>query len=102
MEPLTHGIMKTSVCIATRNRREELRQTLLALGQLIPAPDEILVCCDGCTDGTEAMLQQRWLDGPRNSLPRRVRLPDQTSVRRHRDSGYHAGAGRRRRGRLAP
>lgn len=54
MDRLNH--LRTSVCIATHNRREDLRRTLRALSGLAPQPDEIMVCCDGCTDGTEEML----------------------------------------------
>ena len=40
------------ICIATHNRRNDLARTLTALAQLAPAPDEIIVTADGCTDGT--------------------------------------------------
>ncbi len=38
--------------ITTRNRADELERTCRALVQLSPAPSEILVTADGCTDGT--------------------------------------------------
>src|SRR6266513_765826 len=50
--------MKTSIMITTRNRREELRRTLGKLFELQPAADEILICADGCTDGTSQMVRQ--------------------------------------------
>jgi GT2 family glycosyltransferase len=43
--------------IATRDRVEELRRTLQILTNLEPAPDEILITADGCTDGTEAFIK---------------------------------------------
>src|SRR6266581_3874079 len=50
--------MKISVMITTRNRREELRRTLSKLFELQPPADEVLVCADGCTDRTSAMVRQ--------------------------------------------
>jgi GT2 family glycosyltransferase len=44
--------MRVSIMITTCNRLEELRRTLQVLSKLHPAPDEILVTADGCTDGT--------------------------------------------------
>ena len=41
-----------AVVIATRNRKEDLQRTLQKVGELDPKPDEIIVCADGCTDGT--------------------------------------------------
>ena len=51
---------RVSVCITTHNRREELARTLLALDDLVPAPDEVLVLADGCQDGTVTMLREAW------------------------------------------
>ena len=48
--------MRVSVMITTSNRLEELRRTLQMLGKLDPAPDEVLVTADGCTDGTAEFL----------------------------------------------
>lgn len=45
-----------SVIITTRNRREQLADTLRQLSACQPPPHEILVCCDGCADGSPAML----------------------------------------------
>ena len=44
--------MTVGICLATHNRCGELTRTLAALAQLAPAPDEIIVAADGCTDGT--------------------------------------------------
>src|SRR5215470_11056004 len=52
--------MRISIMIATRNRYEELRQTLMKLEELRPPPDEILVCADGCTDGTAAIVRKQF------------------------------------------
>jgi GT2 family glycosyltransferase len=49
--------MKLSIVITTHNRREELRRTLIRLSELRPVADEILVCADGCTDGTGEMVR---------------------------------------------
>jgi GT2 family glycosyltransferase len=49
--------LRVSVCITTHNRRTELERTLGELRRLLPAPDEILVCADGCTDGTVEWLR---------------------------------------------
>ena len=48
--------MHVSVMITTSNRLEELQRTLQMLGKLDPAPDEVLVTADGCTDGTAEFL----------------------------------------------
>src|SRR3954468_3942239 len=58
------GIMVTpppltcAVIIATRNRRDDLARTCAVLRALVPAPDEVLICADGCTDDTVAMLRR--------------------------------------------
>jgi GT2 family glycosyltransferase len=44
--------MNISVMITTRNRLEDLQRTCAVLQQLDPAPQEILITADGCTDGT--------------------------------------------------
>ncbi len=46
-----------TIAIATHNRMEDLRITLAALAQLDPAPEERVVCADGCADGTAAMVR---------------------------------------------
>jgi GT2 family glycosyltransferase len=47
-----YGTMRVSIMITTSNRLDELRRTLQMLGKLDPAPDEVLITADGCTDGT--------------------------------------------------
>lgn len=46
-----------SVMITTKNRVEDLKRTCRVLRELNPAPLEILITADGCTDGTVAMLK---------------------------------------------
>lgn len=43
--------------IATRNRCDDLRRTGQRLLKLNPAPLEVLVCADGCTDNTVATVR---------------------------------------------
>lgn len=54
------GRDRVAVIIATRNRRVELERTCRVLSALDPAPDEILVCADGCTDATPTMLREQF------------------------------------------
>jgi GT2 family glycosyltransferase len=51
--PLTCAIM-----IATRNRRADLARTCAVLEMLRPQPSEVLICADGCTDGTVEFLRE--------------------------------------------
>ena len=44
--------MRVAVTIATRNRRQDIERTCEALLKLVPPPDEVLICADGCTDDT--------------------------------------------------
>jgi GT2 family glycosyltransferase len=44
------------VIITTHNRLSDLQRTIAALSNLVPSPDEIWVCVDGCTDGTAEWL----------------------------------------------
>ena len=46
--------------ITTRNRCEELQRTLEKLFDLQPPADEVIICADGCTDGTPAMVRQQF------------------------------------------
>ena len=48
--------MTFTIMIATHNRCADLRRTCAALKSLSPAPDEVLICADGCTDGTVSMV----------------------------------------------
>jgi GT2 family glycosyltransferase len=50
--------MKVSITIATRNRCEELRRTCAEIALLEPAPDQVIICLDGCNDGSEAMVRE--------------------------------------------
>lgn len=50
--------LTVSIAIASLNRREDLRETLWQLQTLQPPPREILVCLDGCTDGSAEMLRE--------------------------------------------
>lgn len=50
--------LRVGIAITTHNRREELARTLAELTRLDPSPDEILVCADGCSDGTPAFVRQ--------------------------------------------
>ncbi len=45
------------ITIATRNRRKDLERTCIAISQLDPSPDEVLICADGCTDGTVGYIR---------------------------------------------
>jgi len=49
--------MTLSIMITTRNRVEDLQQTLRVLTNLNPVPDEILITADGCTDGTIELVK---------------------------------------------
>jgi len=53
--------MNVSVIITTKNRLEDLKRTCGVLRQLNPAPLEILVTADGCTDSTVEMLKAETL-----------------------------------------
>jgi glycosyltransferase involved in cell wall biosynthesis len=52
--------MTFSVMITTRNRCADLRRTGERLLKLNPQPLEILVCADGCTDDTVAMVRHEF------------------------------------------
>jgi len=52
--------MKISVMITTHNRLSDLQRTLAVLAQLDPAPLEVLITADGCTDGTEEFVQTEY------------------------------------------
>jgi GT2 family glycosyltransferase len=49
--------LRVAVVITTRNRLAELRRTCEALARLAPQPDEVLICADGCTDGTADFIR---------------------------------------------
>ena len=50
--------MTFSVMITTKNRAADLRRTLAVLRALNPAPLEILITADGCTDDTVATVRR--------------------------------------------
>jgi GT2 family glycosyltransferase len=54
--------MTVSVMITTRNRAADLRRTCRMLRELNPAPLEILITADGCTDETVKMLKAEMLE----------------------------------------
>ncbi|HEX4085524.1 MAG TPA: glycosyltransferase [Chthoniobacteraceae bacterium] len=49
-----------AISIATLNRLGELRRTLAVVAALDPQPDELLICADGCTDGTAAYVREHF------------------------------------------
>lgn len=53
---------KVSIMITTRNRLKDLQRTCDVLTRLDPAPYEVLVTADGCTDGTVEYLQANYPD----------------------------------------
>jgi GT2 family glycosyltransferase len=78
--------LRIAVTITTHNRRAELERTLGKLAHLAPAPDEIRVCADGCTDGTLELLRESHPsvkvvvhDTARGSIPSRNELAMETA-----------------------
>jgi len=49
-----------AVIIATHNRLQELRRTLGVVAALAPPADEVLVCADGCNDGTAQYIRENF------------------------------------------
>ena len=49
--------MTVTIMIATQNRATDLRRTLQVLRGLNPAPLEILITADGCTDNTKEVVR---------------------------------------------
>ncbi|MEM7145834.1 MAG: glycosyltransferase [Verrucomicrobiota bacterium] len=58
--PLTfhQQIDSVTISIATRNRRQDLAETLRELRNLDPKPNEIIVCADGCSDDTVSYVRE--------------------------------------------
>jgi GT2 family glycosyltransferase len=52
--------MTVSVIITTWNRATDLQRTCDVVMQLRPAPNEVLVTADGCTDGTVDMIADKF------------------------------------------
>lgn len=46
------------VIITTHNRQTDLERTCRVLAELNPLPDEVLICADGCSDGTVDFLKK--------------------------------------------
>jgi len=51
------GDMSYSIMITTRNRADDLKYTCRVLTQLNPAPSEVLITIDGCTDNTADVVK---------------------------------------------
>lgn len=73
--------LTVAICIATRNRREDLARTLGVVERLDPPPAEVLIMADGCTDGTVEFLRAAHPklrviihEQPRGSIPSRNEL----------------------------
>lgn len=73
--------MRISVIITSRNRVDDLANTLRSLSALSPSPDEIIVTLDGCADGSAELLRNefpevRAIVNPvsRGSIPSRDRM----------------------------
>ena len=49
-----------SISIATHNRCEDLLRTCAELARLDPAPCEIIICADGCTDATLDEIRRQY------------------------------------------
>jgi GT2 family glycosyltransferase len=54
--------MTVSVIITTRDRATDLRRTCDVVMQFRPAPNEVLVTADGCTDGTVDVIADKFPD----------------------------------------
>ena len=69
--------IQASIVIATHNRRDSLRRTLLAIGRQSLSVErfETLVICASCTDGSVHMCHEIASD-----LPYRLRIIEQTSA----------------------
>lgn len=50
-------MLRVAIGITTHNRRVELERTLGQLAKFLPAPDELRIVADGCTDGTEECVR---------------------------------------------
>ena len=52
--------LRVAICISTHNRRDDLDRTLSVVRKLDPAPDEVIVAADGCTDDTVAFVRENY------------------------------------------
>lgn len=73
--------VRIAVAIATHNRLEDLKVTLNRLTEYDDAIDQILVCADGCSDGTQDYVRQEVPDAlliennpGKGSIPSRNRM----------------------------
>ena len=78
--------MRVSIMITTSNRLEELQRTLQILGKLDPAPDEVLITADACTDGTVEFV---------SAMPNVNFIVNETSKRFRRFPRSHDAGGAR-------
>lgn len=58
LQPAPH--LRVAVSIATRDRCSEVETTCRVLAELNPAPDEVWLVADGCSDGTAAFVRGRF------------------------------------------
>ena len=49
-----------AIIITTRNRLPEVRRTLDVIAALAPPPNEVLICADGCDDGTAQFVRDQF------------------------------------------
>lgn len=66
--------------ITTRDRAADLRRTLGVLRGLDPAPLEILITADGCTDDTVEMLKAEMQENRGQNAGRALANPEQTGA----------------------
>ncbi len=52
--------LRCAISIATHNRLPELRRTLGVVAALSPPADELLLCADGCDDGTVEYVREHF------------------------------------------
>ncbi len=52
--------LRVAITIATRNRLADLKRTLAVVAALEPAPDELLITADGCSDGTPEFVREHF------------------------------------------
>lgn len=52
----------TAIVITTFNRCEDLQRTCTELRKLDPPANEVIICLDGCTDGSRKMLSEEFPD----------------------------------------
>jgi GT2 family glycosyltransferase len=51
---------KLAIMITTHNRLNDLKRTCGVIAQMNPSPDEVLITCDGCVDGSDEYLAQHY------------------------------------------